>query len=397
MSTSRIGDSGVPYHDDWSSAPASPGPSPATPAKPAAALGLTRNLMQASPFPAYESPSQVMGDAAEELTFMFSEKSERAKRAFEAQVDRALDTEFDDIPIERVHAVVRMLEGSKAYAQVRTMARQFVLAYERGEPEPENFLRLHNLRPEMRYAALRQVLDTLASQGQEVPTALRAEHRALIDSHGDDLNGLFGAVLPTPAAAGRAVPPPGGTQSLSEAAVLSVLALRPTARAVFDAASGLDAPQQLGNSLHGFQLASTQLLRRAENLATLVIVNRLIGTVRSMVFFAAELEGRRSSRDPSRDGDDEDKRRRNRHLHVRLLLDIANASLPSGLVDKLMASLHPKGVPAASPQRPVFLSALHRQIGQWPDAVFPGPESRHAVREQVLRLQPVTRPGMSVR
>lgn len=331
-----------------------------------------------------------MGDAVEELTFMFSENVEQSSRTFEEKVkiDSHHAKKFDSMPVERVHAVVRMLEGSKAYAQVRTMARQFMLAYQRGEAEPERFLLLSNLRPELRYAALRQVLDGLEAGGQQAPPVVSAEYRDLKAEHGGRLQTLFDASAPSPRTA-RA--PADAAQARSEESVLGTLMLKPTVRSVFDAAAGLSEPMHLGGSLHAFQQAGAHLLRRAEGVAMLVIVNNLVAAVRSMLFFAAELEAR------EREGDDADQRRRNRHLHVRLLLDIAHSSLPSGLVEKLLASLHPGRSPAIRQARPIFLSAMHRQIGLWPDAVFPSLESRSTVREQLLRMQSMSRPGMSVR
>jgi hypothetical protein len=322
---------------------------------------------------------------------MISEKAEQAEKTLEERLENYTDAEHE-VRIEQVHEVTRMIEGSQTYAQIRAMVKLFVRALERGDPQAQQMLLLKNLRPETRYAALRLVMDSLQADGIAPPDALQQERRDLMTQHGARLRSLFGAGT-SAAASGEPGAPPAALADMPVAPVLQILALKATVRSIYDTALNLGEPQGLGDSLNVLQQRSAGLLGQADRAGVLAIITNLICAARSMLAYARELEERQQKKDK----DDAEKRRAARHLRARLLLDIANSSVPSGLIDKLLASLHPGRLPPTAATKSAVLSVLHRQVRRWPDVVFAGTDSRKLVLDQLVRMQSMSRLAISTR
>jgi hypothetical protein len=325
--------------------------------------------------PAVFSLQKGMAEAAEELTFQFSEVVEAREQTLE---DRFEDVhlrhkEDGEVSIEQVCAVLRLMEGGDGYYLLRGQARQFARAFSQDPALAMEMLPSPRLLPpRQRYALLRLAAETLADGGDQLAAGrLAADARALASGHGEQLRGLFG-VLPA-LRTGSA----GGALSGIGERYFQLLATKPSVRSVLDALAELSGGAGSGAVLNTMQKDWAGNIARLEQVGMFVAVSRLVGAVRTMLEHGKDLASFPGAAAPADDA--------LAFKHTRAMIDIGNASVPGGLLDKLVNIV--LGPQAAPQSRQRLFSYLHRQAQRWPDQVWTSEGGRGVVLEQLARKQ----------
>lgn len=342
-------------------------------------------------------------DAAEELTFQFSEVVESRQRTLEDRLQAGSEpATHESMTIEQVHSLMRLMEGREAYDHLRAQARAFAQAVKSGSDEALQLLLPQSMPAQKRYAILRLCIDSLQAGGDaDKAQRLRAEHGALLR----EPSGWLAEVgrPPAPVSARDAA------QDRQEAFV-QLLGTRPTARSLFDAAAALDASPHLLGGLDQVRSA-WRGLHSPDTLAhvgAIVAVNQMVLVVRSMIGFAGELMAYA--------GMGEGDARQDGGVHARTLIDLANSAVPSPVLDKLATAIlgAPRQCTHCAPRRLLkcahctaraipctcappacrciaprswLFSFLHQQVRRWPEPVWTLGEAKALVLQQLVRKQ----------
>jgi len=330
-------------------------------------------------------PHALMGNAAEELTFQFSEAVEAEAHALEARLstDEAMST--DDISIQQVHRILRILEGREGHAQLRSQARSFARAYGEGQADAFDLLAPESFKPEHRYAMMRLASEALEMAGQRDDTGqLERSMKALAGTHGDELRRFFELMSKKGTGWSESTDVADASNAFHDP-YFQLLATKPTVRSMFDTAAERQSMSDMGATLAMMQRAWARQTNRAEQIGAFVVLSRLAGIVQTMLFFARDLAAHAGSADTPAAA---------HHKHARSLIDLANSSVPGGLLDKLATSLLPQ---AGKDTRTRFFSFLHRQVRQWPDPIWVSPDSKAMVLQQLVNRQQLPRDPNSPR
>lgn len=318
------------------------------------------------------NPQQYLANAAEELTFQFSEIVEARERALEDRFSEIHELHQDaDISTQQVRAVLRLMEGREGYDALRSQARHFAKAFSEGRPDAMDLLSPEFFKPHERYGVLRLAMDALEETGQkETSGRLAGDLRTLATQHKDQLQSVFGSLSAVESACTAAE-----SEDKLRDQYFQLLAVKPTVRSVLDAAVEMGGIANAGSSLNAMQKAWAEQ-SRLEQIGIFVVVSRLVGGVQTMIAHGRELisySGKTPENDPSLP-----------YKHARTLIDIASSSVPGNLLDKLAAAILGQ---SQRESRHGFFSFLHRQVRHWPDAVWASAEGKAIVLQQLVRKQ----------
>ncbi|MBV6322447.1 hypothetical protein [Duganella violaceipulchra] len=312
-------------------------------------------------------------NAAEELTFQFSELVEARDRTLEERFSAGDELhEESQISIHQVRAVLRLMEGRDGYDRLRGQARVFAQAFREGEAGVMELLSPKFFAPHERYALLRLAADVL-DQDSAASGRLADDARALVDRHHDQMGGLF-ATLPALKQA-RAVT--AGQPGEAAKQFLQLLAATPTVRSVLDVLAETAGEDGAGPVLNTMQQTLGGQIGLLEQIGVFVTVSRLVGAVRTMLAYGGELAAYPAAPAVGSNCAMSFK-------HTRALIDIANSSVPGGLLDKLAVTVLGRSAPAA---RWRLFSVLHRQARRWPNEVWASLDARALVLQQLVRKQ----------
>lgn len=321
-------------------------------------------------FGADVSPQEELANAAEELTFQFSEQVEASGNILDEQFDPHSGHEDEHASVEEVAAMLRLMAGRDGFDRIRGQARLFAQAFSRGRPDAMSLLSPQAFKPHERYALLRLASDALMG---DASGRLQQAARQMLDEHSEQLRGLFD-VLP---ALRRAPAAPAGELPGEAARYFQLLATKPTVRTVLDAVAEMGGANDAGAALSRMQRDWSKYLGHLEQIGTFIAVSRLSGAVRTMVEHGRELAdypGAVNRSDPAMP-----------FRHARAMIDIANSAVPGGLLDKLVAAV--LGQSAQRERQLSLLSYLHRLVRRWPDMVWATPDGRALVLQQLVRKQ----------
>lgn len=354
-------------------------------------------------------PQAWMANAAEELTFQFSETLEAQGHALEQRLEAQREEVLDSPQkIQQVQAVLRLMEGREGYQFLRSQARAFAQAYRENPDQARAMLDLAALTPERRHALLCLAQEAVAmSSGvahlKGAVQALQSDTAATV-RQARDTQSLAQRIFEAPA-----------DRPLPTDTYFTLVGTQPTVRTVLDTAVELGAETHVLQALSQMQRDWGQTLPMVglEQMGGLLMVHRLIQVVRSMMHETGQLMAGFGLIQP------EDSARMNRQ--VRSLLDLAQSTMPSGLIDKLatgwLASARccprcsGKSVarcarcePArrtctcvgqarpctCSDSRSFLFGLLHLHARRWPEAVWASPDCKKALLEQLVRKQPAS-------
>lgn len=318
------------------------------------------------------NPQKYLANAAEELTFQFSEIVEAQARALEDRFSEIHELHQDaDISTQQVRAVLRLMEGREGYDALRSQARHFAKAFSEGRPDAMDILSPGFFKPHERYGVLRLAMEVLDETGQKETTGRLVDGlRTLATQHKDQLQSVFGP-LSAVEFARTAV----GSQDKLRDQYFQLLAVKPTVRSVLDAAVEMDSIDNAESSLNAMQKAWAEQ-SQLEQIGIFVAVSKLVGGVKTMIAHGRELmsyPGTIQKNDPSLP-----------YKHARTLIDIASSSVPGNLLDKLAAGILGQ---SQRDSRHGFFSFLHRQVRHWPDVVWASAEGKAIVLQQLVRKQ----------
>jgi hypothetical protein len=382
------------------------------PAHDTSALDFPRNTVEQAELLAQTDSQAMLADAAEELTFQFSETVEAQQHSLEERLaDRAELQAESNLSVEQVQYVLRLMEGHEGYSQLRMQARAFADAMHRDPQHAQSLLRLESMPPAQRYAVLRLAMDALEQSGHLAGARqIRDEHGSALDVGAKSFECQEGVARLASHAAAVQRSAADHRDELEES-YYQLIGTQPSARSVFDAAAEFDGLEHLEASLGAMQMswAGRPPLSGLDELGCLVIVNRLAEVVRTMIASAHELL---SALGAHHGGDVSLPIR-----HARSLIDLASSSVPSGPLDRLAAALldtprrcprcslprglrcsgcgsfralchcTPTGACTCADAKPFFFSLLHHQARRWPDAVWAAADGRKHLLEQLVRKQ----------
>lgn len=315
-----------------------------------------------------------LADAAEELTFQFSEVVEARETSLEQQMETS-GAQAAELTTTQVHAIMTLMEGHDGYASIRAQARQFAHAFARNPERALELLRPAEYDGECRYTLLTLAIDALGRSGRpELCEQLRRHARVqpLLDSgHEDKVMRLAASGIGTQHRASPA-------DFRARESYFQLLAIQPSVRSVFDAATEAQGLQHVARSLEDIQLAGNWQApsARLEQIGCFLAVSRLVEIVRTMSGFGHELIrqiARRDLRDP------EEPIRVTRHL-----IDLGNSSVPSGLLDKLATMVLGQCDETA---KAAFFASLHLQVRRWPPAVWTMTDGKKILMDHLVRKQ----------
>jgi len=360
-----------------------------------------------SPHTVTSDPQAWMANAAEEVTFQFSEIVEAREHALETRLDSQVGEHVAQaLNVEQIQAIVRLMEGREGYEFLRTQARAFAQAFQRNPEQAIAMLHLESMTPDRRYALIRMAQQVLESQGTSEET--RQSLRRLQDAPVPGVSALWRTQTLVKAVSE-------GSQQAQPylEPYYSLMGTQPSARTVFDTAVELGGPQGLITALDRMQRTWGRHLpvREMEQLGGLWIVHRLVQVVRTMhhetqalLDHFGVLEGHQHAQF---------------NRHVRSLLDLTQSSLPANLIDKLVTTWmsSPRACSRCLPRsflrctschrsrgrclctpvprsctckdaRAFLLSLLHLHARNWPEAVWSSADTKKTLLEQLIKKQP---------
>jgi hypothetical protein len=339
----------------------------------AASSSLSASPGKVSPASSFDLQA-CLADAAEELTFQFSEVVEAREKSL-ARLMEASKEQKAELTVTQIQAIMTLMEGHDGYATIRAQARQFAHAFARNPEHALDLLRPEEFDGECRYALLTLAIDALSRSGRpELSTQLRQHARTqpLLDSgHDDRVMRLAAAGIGTRQRASPADFP-------ARESYFQLLAIQPSVRSVFDAATEAQGLQRIARALEDMQLAGNRqtTAARLEQIGCFLAVNRLVEVVRTMSGFGNELIRKIARRDVK---DPEEPIRVTRHL-----IDLGNTSVPSGPLDRLATMVLGQCDDTA---KAAFFGSLHFQVRQWPSAVWTMPEGKKILLDNLVRKQ----------
>jgi hypothetical protein len=315
-----------------------------------------------------------LADAAEELTFQFSEVVEAQEKTLEQRIESS-EKHDADLSVAQVHAIMTLMEGHEGYATIRAQARQFAHAFANNPEHALDLLQPTELDGERRYALLTLAIDALDRSGrQDLSGELRQHGRAhhILDvGHDDKVRRLVASGIGTPP---RGAP----TDMSSRESYFQLLAIQPSVRSVFDAAAEAQGLQHVASSLEGIQLTGQGQTASAhlEQIGCFLAVNRLVEVVRTMIGFAHQLIVQTARRDAIDRGEP---------IKVaRHLIDLGNTSVPSAPLEKLASVILGQCDDLA---KAAFFGSLHLQVRRWPSPIWTMTEGKKILLDHLVRKQ----------
>lgn len=352
------------------------------------------------------TPSQstnYLAVSAEELTFHFSEVTEAKETALEDRLERQkqVKEKSSTMKVEQIQTIMRLMEGREGYDILRGQARSFSALY---QDDPEAAIRqldLRNMSAEKKYALLNMALETLDisknSDNKRVHLAEYIQKQNNPFQQTDRFEPLSQMTEKV------------GNLSEQCDTLFQAIVMQPTIKSLWD----LINEKSTGNLIEAIKKARLDLggLNKSslESIGAIVIVHKIVSIIHSMHEDAERIMTRIGVQDIWHS----DRLQR----QTKMLIDLAQSSIPSTLIDKLIDSF--KSAKRQCPRcllihrrtctdcqgdatrcdcvniskcfcndfREHTLSLLYLHARQWPHEVWVNTDAKNLVLDQLLKKQ----------
>ena len=352
------------------------------------------------------APSQTanfLAVSAEELTFQFSEVVEAKESSLEERLTREKQVKEKSVAIkvEEIQAIMKLLEGKTGYEILRGQARGFAALYQRAPEAAIKQLDLDSMPAEKKYALLTMALGTLGTTKDHTDTQVSlVAHIQRQDNPFQKINHQQIAAL-------------AGKKEASDSEQIDVLtqaiSLHPSIKGVWDLVTEKSAGNLI-EALHKTRLEwQASNISIIENVGAFMILHKIITIIQSMSTDTEKILARIGALD-IRKTDLLQK-------HTKLLIDLAQSSTPSTLIEKILVSL--KSIKRrcsrcislhcldcknclgdatvcsclddvkchCTDSQTFFLSVLHLHARGWPKDVWISSDAKSLVLDQLLKKQ----------
>lgn len=351
----------------------------------------------------HNQPMSYLAVSAEELTFQFSEVTEAKETALEDRLERQKQAKekFGTMKVEQIQTIMKLMEGREGYDILRGQARTFSALYQDNPEAAIQQLDLSSMSAEKKYALLNMALETL---GFNKNTENKSTHLAEYIQRQRNPFQQTDRLQPFSQAAEKVSELSGRDDTLFQA-----IGMQPSIKGVWD----LIAEKSNGNLADA--IANTRLewggLNESslEGVGALIIVQKIITIIHSMHQDAERIMTRLGVQEIWHS----DRLQR----QTKMLIDLAQSSMPSTLIDKVFENL--KSAKRQCPRcllmhrrrckscqgdatqcdcantfkcsctdfREHALSLLHLHARQWPREVWANMDAKNLVLDQLLKKQ----------
>ena len=349
------------------------------------------------------SPTSHMAVAAEELTFQFSEAVEAKETALEDRLKRQRQAteKVGSLKVVQIQAIMKLMEGKEGYEILRGQARSFATLYQTNPEAAIKHIDLDNMASEKKYALLNLAINTLGlnPNNRDAQTKLNQYIQQQKNPFQHPEQTKIIQVVNV-----KHLPRQQQDNSLSQA-----IHIQPSIKGLWDVINEksngnlLDAIRTIRGEWSGDQALPL------ENIGALMIVHKIMAIIQSMHTHAEQIMKRIGLQDIWK-GDFLQKQ-------TKMLIDLAQSSMPSSLIDRLVDNLKSgkrrcprcttmnfmtcttcKGnslvcdckvdtVCRCKDFRGYILSLLHWHARQWPLEVWINADAKTMMLDQLLKKQ----------
>jgi hypothetical protein len=351
----------------------------------------------------HTQPMSFLAVSAEELTFQFSEATEAKETALEARLAREKQAKekSNTIKVDEVQALMKLMEGEIGYEILRGQARVFAALYQQDPETAIKQLNLDNMPAEKKYALLSMALGTLGT------TKNRSDTQASLIKHIQQQNNPFQEIHQLQIAtrvAKKEVSTPDQNDKLTQ-----LISMPPSIKAIWD----LINEKSAGSLIDALQ--KTRLEWREsnisiiENVGAFILLHKIMTLIQTM---SADTE-----KILTRIGVQEIQKTDLLQKYTKLLIDLAQSSMPSTLIERILVSL--KSLTRRCPRcvslyrlnckscignaakcnctdeikcrctddQVYLLSVLHLHARGWPQDVWINSDAKNLTLDQLLKKQ----------
>lgn len=352
---------------------------------------------------ATNSPSSHLAVAAEELTFQFSETVEAKESSLEERLKRQqrATEKAASLKVEHIQAIIKLMEGKEGYEVLRGQARSFAALYQTNAEAALKHIDLESMSAEKKYALLHLAVNTL---GQN-PSSRDAQNK--LNEYIQQQNNPFRH--PEHANIIQAVNSNHQPRQHQDNSLPIAISIQPSIKGLWDVIS----EKSDGNLMAAIRARRSEWLGDQtfplESMGALLIVHKIVTIIQSMHTHADQIMKKMGIQD-TRQGDLLQKQ-------TKMLIDLAQSSMPSALIDRLVDNLksNKRRCPRCSAMkrmvcktckgnslacnckvdmvcqcidvRGYILSLLHWHARQWPMDVWINDDAKNMLLEQLLKKQ----------
>lgn len=349
------------------------------------------------------SPTSHLAVAAEELTFQFSEAVEAKETALEERLQRQrrVTEKLGSLSVAQIQAIMTLMEGKEGYEILRGQARSFATLYQTNPELAIKYIELDNIPSEKKYTLLSLATNTLGLN----PNSRDAQIK--LSQYIQQQNNPF--QQPEQTNIFQAVSVKHRPSQQQGSSLPQVVSIQPSIKSLWDVIN----EKSNGNLLDAMRAIrsewSDDQTFPLENIGALVIVHKIMTIIQSMHTHAEDIMKRIGVQDAWK-GDFPKKQ-------TKILIDLAQSSMPSSLIDRLVDSL--KSSKRSCPRcttlkhmacttcrgkslacdckvdtvcrctdfRGYILSLLHWHARQWPLEVWINDDAKTMVLDQLIKKQ----------
>ncbi|MBB3194447.1 hypothetical protein [Roseateles terrae] len=312
-------------------------------------------------------PSAGLGvEAFEEITFQASEREE-AELHETLHDEHVRDAELVSrtLPVEKVVAVMRMMEGQYGYQLLRTQARIFARDFETDPHGALERLKLAPHRPEARLAVMRLAEDLIEKTRQEPEAVATVQAlRQLEQQDADQIRHLIKVYDATRSEHEAAVATPNSS-------LIQLLASPMSTRVLLEAVGSPEGLKTLSRQLNRLPQEG-HFDSPATFVGLSVALSHMLSVIRTMDDHATQL------------GKDIGLAETEQPKVLRQLMDLCRTAAPKPKLEKMRSDLLKQVGPQQSVQ---FDQSMLKQVSQYPESVWIHIEAKTAVQSWLRDAQ----------
>jgi type III secretion system YopN/LcrE/InvE/MxiC family regulator len=332
------------------------------------------------------SVQEWLANASEERSFEFSATFEAQQKSLEERLEPESHG-LADITVDRIRHVLELMEGPESHANVRDTARRLASGYQQGAPaDVRQQFAPPTLDPGKRYGFMRLALEELSQRGDvDASQRLSDDLEALCTGEGSRVRASLNiAAVANEFSAGSA-----GRQDDFRGTYYQMIETTPTVKSLFEKLTELGGDGGLNKTHHLLQRALWMDLQAVSPSMDKIHLLQAAGAItylgqvcQSMAVFARDLIGRFGEVGLRADGLGQTAFETR---CARELVGLADSmSPPRSLLERVAALLMGKVVERR--RTVIFYNALYSQTMLWPLAVWPVPDRKENVQQQLRKL-----------